>query len=488
MAASLRLGRQGILFGLRLSSTFDRCVWATHPCQENVRHFFRSPWILGVSPVKVEMPALSPTMAEGSIVKWLKKEGEAVAAGDALCEIETDKAVVTMESNEDGIMAKILMEEGSRNVPLGTLIALMVDEGQDWKQVEIPPLDAAPPPAAAAAPVTPPVAHSPVPPPKPAISGPLRLSPAARNILDSHGVDPKLAIPTGPRGLITKEDALNLLKTHPVPKATPAMAAPTAPSSAPTPAAARPPPGSRPNIPPLSVPGKPGAPGTFTEIPASNVRRVIAQRLTQSKTTIPHAYASVDCDMAAVMHLRKDLAKEQIKVSVNDFIIKAAAVTLKEMPEVNVTWSGDGPRALNSVHISIAVATDKGLITPIIKDAADKGVQEISANAKALAQKARDGKLLPEEYQGGSFSISNLGMFGISGFSAVINPPQACILAVGTSRSELRLCEDDQTLSTQQLMTVTLSSDGRLVDDELASRFLDKFRGNLEKPQRMALA
>ncbi|XP_068579843.1 pyruvate dehydrogenase protein X component, mitochondrial [Cebidichthys violaceus] len=490
MAASLRLGRQGILFGLRLSSTFDRCLWATHPCQENVRHFFRSPWILGVSPVKVEMPALSPTMEEGSIVKWLKKEGEPVAAGDALCEIETDKAVVTMESNDDGVMAKILIEEGSRNVRLGTLIALMVEEGQDWKQVEIPPPEAAAPSAtdASAAPVVAPAAPSPAPPPTPATSGPLRLSPAARHILDTHGVDPNLATPTGPRGLITKEDALNLLKTSPVPKATPAMAAPAAPSPVPTLAATRLPAGSRPNIPPLSVPGKPGAPGTFTEIPASNVRRVIAQRLTQSKTTIPHAYASVDCDMAAVMHLRKDLAKEQIKVSINDFIIKAAAVTLKEMPEVNVTWSGDGPRALDSVHISIAVATDKGLITPIIKDAADKGVQEISSNAKALAQKARDGKLLPEEYQGGSFSISNLGMFGISGFSAVINPPQACILAIGTSRSELRLCEDDQTLRTQQLMTVTLSSDGRLVDDELASRFLDKFRGNLEQPRRMALA
>ncbi|XP_029290491.1 pyruvate dehydrogenase protein X component, mitochondrial [Cottoperca gobio] len=490
MAASLRLGRQGISFGLRLSH-FKKCLWATHPCQEHVRHFFRSPWMLGVSPVKVQMPALSPTMEEGNIVKWLKKEGEAVAAGDALCEIETDKAVVTLESNDDGIMAKILMEEGSRNVPLGTLIALMVDEGQDWKQVEIPPPDAAAPSAAppatdvAAAPVVPPAAPSPATPPKRATSGPLRLSPAARHILDTHGLDPKLATATGPRGLITKEDALNLLKTSPAPKATPAMAAP---SPVPAPAAVPPPPGSRPNIPPLSVPGKPGAPGTFTEIPASNIRRVIAQRLTQSKTTIPHAYASVDCDMAAVMHLRKNLAKEQIKVSVNDFIIKAAAVTLKEMPEVNVTWSGDGPCALDSVHISIAVATDKGLITPIIRDAANKGVQEISANVKALAQKARDGKLLPEEYQGGSFSISNLGMFGISGFSAVINPPQACILAVGTSRSELRLCEDDQTLRTEQLMTVTLSSDGRLVDDELASRFLDKFRSNLEKPQRMALA
>uniref|UniRef100_A0A671XZ32 Dihydrolipoamide acetyltransferase component of pyruvate dehydrogenase complex n=1 Tax=Sparus aurata TaxID=8175 RepID=A0A671XZ32_SPAAU len=436
--------------------------------------------------LKVEMPALSPTMEEGNIVKWLKKEGEAVAAGDALCEIETDKAVVVMESNDDGVMAKILMEEGSRSVRLGTLIALMVEEGQDWKQVEIPPPEA---PAPSAAPPATQAAAAPVAPPAAPV---LRLSPAARHILDTHGLDPQLATATGPRGLITKEDALNLLKTSPAPKAAPAMAAPAPPSPVPTPTTtpttAPPPPGSRPNVPPLSVPGKPGAPGTFTEIPASNVRRVIAQRLTQSKTTIPHAYASVDCDVAAIMHLRKDLANEQIKVSVNDFIIKAAAVTLKEMPEVNVTWSDDGPRALDSIHIAIAVATDKGLITPIIKDAASKGVQEISANAQALARKARDGKLLPEEYQGGSFSISNLGMFGISGFSAVINPPQACILAVGTSRAELRLCEDDQTLRTQQLMTVTLSSDGRLVDDELASRFLDKFRANLEQPQRMALA
>ncbi|XP_075998605.1 pyruvate dehydrogenase protein X component, mitochondrial [Genypterus blacodes] len=491
MAASLRLGRQGILYGLRIWNS-KTSLGTASSWQEHTRHFFQSPCFLGVSAVKVQMPALSPTMEEGNIVKWLKKEGEEVAAGDALCEIETDKAVVTLESNDDGIMARILMEEGSRNVPLGTLIALMVEEGQDWKQVEMPPPDApapsAPPPAAAA-PVAPPTAPSP--PPKLATQGPLRLSPAARHILDTHGLDPKLATPTGPRGLITKEDAMNLLKASTAPKEAPAVSAPPAPADpapVPTPAAAPPPPGSRPNIPPLSIPGKPGAPGTFTEIPASNVRRVIAQRLTQSKTTIPHAYATVDCDVAAIMQLRKDLAKEQIKVSINDFIIKAAAVTLKEMPEVNMTWSGDGPQALDSIHISIAVATDKGLITPIIKDAANKAVQEISANAKALAKKARDGKLLPEEYQGGSFSISNLGMFGISGFSAVINPPQACILAVGTSRPVLQLREEDQTLRTRELMTVTLSSDGRLVDDELASRFLDKLRANLEQPQRMALA
>nr|XP_020470880.1 pyruvate dehydrogenase protein X component, mitochondrial isoform X2 [Monopterus albus] len=406
MAASLHLGRQGILFGLRCSN-FSKCLWATNTWQEHVRHVFRSPWFLGVTPLKVQMPALSPTMEVGNIVKWLKKEGEAVSAGDALCEIETDKAVVTMESSDDGILAKILMEEGSHNVRLGTPIALMVEEGQDWKQVEIPPPDAAPPTVTqvAAAPVAHSAAPSSPPPPKPHTSGLLRLSPAARHILDTHGVDPKLATPTGPRGLITKEDALRLLKTSPAPKAIPAMAAPAAPSPAPTLAATPPPPGGRPNVPPLSVPGKPRVLGTFTEIPASNVRHVIAQRLTQSKTTIPHAYASVDCDMAAIMQLCKDLAKEQIKVSINDFIIKAAAVTLKEMPEVNVTWADDGPCALHSIHIAIAVATDKGLITPVIKDAANKGLKEISANAKALAQKAREGKLLPEEYQGGSFSL-----------------------------------------------------------------------------------
>nr|XP_046214915.1 pyruvate dehydrogenase protein X component, mitochondrial-like [Oncorhynchus gorbuscha] len=209
---------------------------------------------------------------------------------------------------------------------------------------------------------------------------------------------------------------------------------------------------------------------TYTEITASNVWCVIAQRLMQSKTTIPHAYATVDCDLGAILQLRKEMAKAEIKVSVNDFIIKAEAATLMELPVVNVTWTGEAPQALDSISISIAVATEKGLITPIITNAPDKGVQEISANAKALAQNAWDGKLLPHEYQGGSYSISNLGMFGISGFTAVINPPQVCIRSLGTSKAVHRLTEE-----TSALTTVTLSSDGCLVDDKLASRFLDKF-------------
>ncbi|KAJ8003025.1 hypothetical protein DPEC_G00165080 [Dallia pectoralis] len=486
MAASLRMGCQGVIIGLRFANL--KTSWSSRLSHDNVRHFFRSSYLFGAAPVKVEMPALSPTMEEGNIVKWLKKEGETVAAGDALCEIETDKAVVTMESSDDGVLAKILMEEGSRAVRLGTLIALMVESGEDWKTVEIPPQVAAAGPQIPQSPVAPspqtaPAAPTP-PSPRAASTGPLRLSPAARHILDTHGLDPKLAKPTGHKGIITKEDALSLLKRFPDSKVAPVSSAQRPVATAAVPLT----PGSRPMYPAQSIPGKPGAPGTFSEVPASNVRRVIAQRLTQSKTTIPHAYATVDCNMEAVIQLRKEMAKAEIKVSVNDFIIKAAAATLRELPEVNVTWSEEGPQALDTISISIAVATEKGLITPIITNAADKGVQEISVHAKALAQKARDGKLLPHEYQGGSFSISNLGMFGITGFSAVINPPQACILAVGASRAVLHLTKETGALSTQQLMTVTLSSDGRLVDDELASRFLDKFRANLERPQRMALA
>ncbi|NXK73121.1 ODPX protein, partial [Amazona guildingii] len=459
--------------------------------------------LTGVPGIKVLMPALSPTMEEGNVVKWLKKEGKIVFSihftGDALCEIETDKAVVTMESSEDGILAKILVPEGSKNVRLGSVIGLLVEEGQDWKQVEIPADGGAP---SSPAPPAPALTSSPA---GPSVSAPpklerqpgkllVRLSPAARIILETHGLDTTNLIPTGPRGIFTKEDALKLLQEKQKGKPTemkPVVSpAPPQPTAVPSQATAVPPAYPRPAVPPLSTPGQPAAPGTFTEIPASNIRRVIAKRLTESKTTIPHAYAAADCDIDAILRLRKELAKDDIKVSVNDFIIKATAITLKQMPDVNATWNGEVCRQLHSIDVSIAVATDRGLITPIIRDAASKGIKEIAASAKALAKKARDGKLLPEEYQGGSFSISNLGMFGISDFTAVINPPQACILAVGRARAELKLVEDEEgneKLEQRQLMTVTLSSDGRVVDDELASKFLKTLKANIENPIRLAL-
>ncbi|KAG8438321.1 hypothetical protein GDO86_008849 [Hymenochirus boettgeri] len=379
MAASLRLGCPGLfrslLGGLRTRGG---------ECNLRVLH---TAWRLrGAPSIQVFMPALSPTMEEGNIVKWLKKEGESVNAGDALCEIETDKAVVTMESNDDGVLAKILV-----------ITAFFFSV--------------------------------------------LRLSPAARHIIDTHGLNVAAITPSGPRGIFTKEDALKVLAqmkesgekaTQPLPSPTPEKVLVDSPTIA-----SPPPVSGRPSFPPVSIPGKP-----LTE------------------------------------------------VSVNDFIIKATAAALKQMPEVNVTWNGESPSPLDTIDISIAVATDRGLITPIIKQAASKGIQDIASSAKVLAQKARDGKLLPEEYQGGSFSISNLGMFGISGFSAVINPPQSCILAVGRSRVELALTEDEegnQQLSNKELLNVTLSSDGRLVDDELASKFLECFRNNLENPVQCSL-
>ncbi|XP_003781277.1 pyruvate dehydrogenase protein X component, mitochondrial [Otolemur garnettii] len=501
MAASWRLGCDPRLLRCLLGFAGRRSVGLVKGTAEwsvgravSWRWLHSTRW-LRVDPIKILMPSLSPTMEEGNIVKWLKKEGEAVSAGDALCEIETDKAVVTLDASDDGVLAKIVVEEGSKNIRLGSLIGLMVQEGEDWKNVEIPK-DVGPPSPAPKPSVPGPVAE-------PQISIPVkkehmpgiplfRLSPAARNILEKHALDASQGTATGPRGIFTKEDALKLVQlkqagkiTESRPAAAP-VATPTAPSP---PQAAAGPSYPRPMIPPVSVPGQPNAVGTFTEIPASNIRRVIAKRLTESKSTVPHAYATADCDLGAVLKVRKDLVKDDIKVSVNDFIIKAAAVTLKQMPDVNVSWDGEGPKQLPFIDISVAVATDKGLITPIIKDAASKGIQEIADSVKVLSKKARDGKLLPEEYQGGSFSISNLGMFGIDEFTAVINPPQACILAVGRFRPVLKLTEDEEgnaKLGQHQLITVTMSSDSRVVDDELATRFLETFKANLENPIRLA--
>ncbi|NWI62018.1 ODPX protein, partial [Todus mexicanus] len=336
MAASLRLGCGRAALRLLLPGRPPLAAGGYCPARGGWRCLHGSRELLGTPGIKVLMPALSPTMEEGNIVKWLKKEGETVTVGDALCEIETDKAVVTMESSDDGVLAKILVEEGSKNIRLGSLIALLVEEGQDWKQVEIPavatdPSSLAPP---AVAPTSTPASASVSAPPKVERQpGKLqvRLSPAARNILETHGLDPSNGTPSGPRGIFTKEDALKLLQEHQKGKPSAVSPAPPQPTAVPSasPAAAVTSPYPRPTVPPVSTPGQAPALGTFTEIPASNIRRVIAKRLTESKATIPHAYAAADCDIDAVLKLRKELAKDDIKVSVNDFIIKATAVTLK---------------------------------------------------------------------------------------------------------------------------------------------------------------
>uniref|UniRef100_A0A8C9B203 Dihydrolipoamide acetyltransferase component of pyruvate dehydrogenase complex n=1 Tax=Prolemur simus TaxID=1328070 RepID=A0A8C9B203_PROSS len=467
MAASWRLGCEPRLLSYLLGFSGRRSVGLV---REAARwsfgraaswRWFHSTRRLQVDPIKILMPSLSPTMEEGNIVKWLKKEGEAVSAGDALCEIETDKAVVTLDASDDGILAKIVVEEGTKNIRLGSLIGLIVEEGEDWKHVEIPK-DVGPPSPASKP-------SGPLPSPEPQISVPVKKEHTPGTLQDALK-------------LVQLKQTGKITESRPTPAP---VATPTAPS--PPPAAAGPS-YPRPMF-PISTPGQPNAVGTFTEIPASNIRRVIAKRLTESKSTVPHAYATADCDVGAVLKARHDLVKDDIKVSVNDFIIKAAAVTLKQMPHVNVSWDGEGPKQLPFIDISVAVATDKGLITPIIKDAAAKGIREIADSVKVLSKKARDGKLLPEEYQGGSFSISNLGMFGIDEFTAVINPPQACILAVGRFRPVLKLTEDEEgnaKLQQHQLITVTMSSDSRVVDDELATRFLESFKANLENPIRLA--
>eukprot|EP00057_Strongylocentrotus_purpuratus_P030744 XP_782594.3 PREDICTED: pyruvate dehydrogenase protein X component [Strongylocentrotus purpuratus] len=432
---------------------------------------------LGVTPINLIMPALSPTMTEGTIVSWLKAEGDPIAAGDGICEIETDKATVIMDADDDGIMAKILVPEGSKNIPITALIGLMVPEGEDYKDVDMPtqaaPTSTGDSPKQSEEGVSESAQFSDMRHAVPKAGE--GLSPAVRALIDQHNIDPVLVTPTGPHGRLLKGDVLKFIESGGA-------------AAAPQPAAAAPPAPAPPTVQPPPVAERVAPPsykqteGMFSEVDLTGMRKVIAKRLTESKTTIPHYYSMVDCELTEIVRLRKQLKKDNIKVSVNDFIIKAAAMALKQVPEVNVTWNGQSATPLSSIDISVAVATDGGLITPIVKGADAKGLMEISANVRDLATRARANKLKLDEFQGGSFSISNLGMFGISEFSAVINPPQSCIMAIGGS--QLAIGKDRKPLT---YMTVTMSSDARVVDGALASRFLKTFKQNIESPIRLGL-
>ncbi|KAK3925411.1 Dihydrolipoyllysine-residue acetyltransferase component 1 of pyruvate dehydrogenase complex, mitochondrial [Frankliniella fusca] len=417
----------------------------------------------------INMPSLSPTMTEGTIVKWLKKEGDTVAPGDVLCEIQTDKAVMSFEVEEEGILAKILVPDDS-NVKVGTLIALMVGEGEDWKDVAIPGSAA---PAAAA---------TPTPSAAPKASAPssgghahsdLKMGPAVRTLLEAYQMSPSEVSGTGPHGLLTKGDVLQVIKqrglTAKAPKPVPPPASaksPSGPSAQPT--------KTSPQV--ASLKPTEG----FTDIELTSMRKTIAKRLTESKTQIPHSYGLVECQVDKVMALRKQLKSENINVSINDFVIKAVAVALQQVPEINALFSNDKLSVSNVVDISVAVATPNGLITPIIKDADRLGLVQISQKMKELAGKAKEGKLQPQEFMGGTFTISNLGMFGISEFSAIINPPQVAILAVGGGRPEL-----DGEGNLRTMMTATLSYDRRAVDEVQVANFLEVVQRNLENPNMM---
>lgn len=421
--------------------------------------------------VAINMPSLSPTMTEGTLIKWLKKEGDAVAPGDVLCEIQTDKAVMSFEVEEEGILAKILVPEDTKDVKVGTLIALMVEEGQDWKDVAIP--GSAP---AAASPAAPQAAKTPAP-SSPSSGGhghsDLKMGPAVRTLLEAYQMSPSEVAGTGPHGLLTKGDVLQVIKQKGLTVKPPKQVPPPAGSKAAPSAGAQP---AKATAPLPSLKPTDG----YTDIELTSMRKTIAKRLTESKTQIPHSYGVVECQLDKVLAMRKQLKADNISVSINDFVIKAVAVALQQVPEMNALFSNDKVSVSNTVDISVAVATPNGLITPIVKDADRLGLVQISQKVKELGGKAKAGKLQPHEFIGGTFTISNLGMFGITEFSAIINPPQVGILAVGGGRPEL-----DGEGQPKTMMTATLSYDRRAVDEVEVSSFLEAVQRNLENPNMM---
>lgn len=432
--------------------------------------------------VKVKMPSLSPTMEEGTIVKWHRKEGETVGAGDLLCDIQTDKAVVSMEADEDGILAKILMEEGA-GAKVGALIALLVEEGQDWKDVSIPGTDAAPasssalPPASASpGAVPPPTSGQPHTAPVQHFIHPAQTGPAVALLLSQYNLNPAEISGTGPKGNILKKDVLQYIKdkalsTPPPPQ----VALPQAPTKAsPTPEAT-----TSPKVEAAQPPPAPKPKGGYTDLDLTTMRRVIAKRLTDSKQTAPHGYSSATSDISSVSKLRQEYIKSGFKVSINDFVIKAAATALQYVPQINANVVKDELVPMSNVDISVAVATPAGLITPIVKNASIKSVQEISADVKELAGRAKENKLKLDEFQGGTFTISNLGMFGIAEFTAIINSPQVAILAVGGGRTIF----NPDTMQPTTVMTATLSFDRRYIDEAGAADFMKVFQTIMERPE-----
>ena len=439
-------------------------------------------------PTQILMPALSPTMTEGKLAKWLKKEGEAVRAGDALAEIETDKATMEVEAVDEGTIGKLLVAEGTDGVKVNTPIALLLAEGEDAKALAAaataPPKPApsapqAPAPAAAAPAVKPMPSPAAAPAPAPQLAaergnGQDRVvaSPLARRMAQQAGLDLANLRGSGPHGRIVRTDIeAALAKGAPAP--------PRAAAAAPG-AAARP-------APMVELPG--AAP--YREVPHSTMRKIIARRLTEAKQQQPHFYISIDCEIDALLKARQELnarapeGKGGYKLSVNDFVIRAAALALRKVPAANASWTEEAVRLYARADISVAVAIPNGLITPVIRGADQKGLAEISNEMKELAARAREGKLKPEEFQGGTFSISNLGMYGIREFAAVLNPPQGVILAVGAG--EQRAVVKEGALAIATVMTSTLSVDHRVVDGVIAAEFLAAYKKLIEDPLTMLL-
>jgi pyruvate dehydrogenase E2 component (dihydrolipoamide acetyltransferase) len=440
-------------------------------------------------PIEILMPALSPTMTEGNLAKWLKKEGDEVHSGDVLAEIETDKATMEVEAVDDGKIGKILVPEGAQGIKVNAPIALLLGEGEDTAALE-----KSAEPAPQMAPLAPPAVER-LPPASAPLAAPARengngrvfASPLARRMAQQAGLDLGAVRGSGPQGRIVKSDIEAALS--PGSRAT----APTPPQSTtvpqPLPAQTPTAPVATPSAPLLSkerVAALVGNP-PYTERPLNAMRRVIARRLTESKQTVPHFYLTIDCEIDALLKVRSELnaKSDAYRISVNDFVVRAAALALRQVPAANASWSDDAILVWNTVDIAVAVALDDGLITPIVKAADRKGLAVIANETKDLVARARDGKLKLEEFQGGTFSISNLGMYGVREFAAVINPPHGGILAVGAG--EQRPVVKNGTLTVATVMSCTLSCDHRAVDGAVGAQFLAAFRKLVEDPLTMLL-
>ena len=436
--------------------------------------------------IRITMPALSPTMTEGAIAKWHKREGDTVKSGDVIAEVETDKATVEVEASDDGVLGKILQPAGAKGVKVNEPIAILLEEGESADALKggaSAPQPSVPRPqpsplasVAQAAPAMPKALSA---------NGAERIiaSPLARRMAEQSGLDLAALKGSGPQGRIVRADieaALAGGRARPAPAANPLPAQALAPVQALAPAAKA---AQR-----IEVPGMPA----YTEVPHTTMRRVIAKRLSESKRDAPHFYVSIDCQVDRLLALRAELngraPKEgpgAFKLSVNDFVIRAMALALRRVPAANASWTESAIRLYHAVDVSVAVAIPGGLITPVIRAADQKGLSTISNEMKSLAEKARAGKLAPEEYQGGTVSLSNLGMFGVREFAAVINPPQGCILAVGAAEQRPVVKEGAVAIAT--VMTCTLSVDHRVVDGAVGAEFLAAFKALIEDPVTMLL-
>lgn len=423
-------------------------------------------------PTEILMPALSPTMEEGKLAKWLVKEGDTVQSGDLLAEIETDKATMEFEAVDEGVIGKILVAEGAENVKVNTAIAVLLSDGESAADIGAPAEAPAAAPIAAPLAVTAPAAPAPA---APAVTSGTRLfaSPLARRIAADKGIDLATVNGSGPHGRIVKADVEAAKPTAQVP--TPA---PTAPKAATTLAAG----------PSADAIAKIYADRDYQEIPLDGMRKTIAARLTEAKQTIPHFYLRRDIKLDALLSFRSQLNKQLeargVKLSVNDFIIKACALALQTVPTANAVWAGDRVLQLKPSDVAVAVAIEGGLFTPVLRDSENKSLSALSSEMKDLAKRARDKKLAPHEYQGGSFAISNLGMFGIDNFDAVINPPHGAILAVGAGVKK-PVVNANGDLAVATVMSVTLSVDHRVIDGALGAELLNAIVDNLENPMGM---